>query len=560
MPMLLGALFAPIACPAGLRMEVQGNHVVDTGEIRRILGRSGEVPVSIARIQGIYYSRGYLSARFFVEYDRDSTSVKIRIEEGEQARYGNVNFKATIPVDEKELGRKLGAAAGMPFRPLDLDRRIKALLDEFDREGYPFVQIWIDGLEFHPGTGTVDLSLFLMDGGKKKLSKIVFEGLRRTRPEVASRISGLKEGETYSGDKVSQAVERLEAMQYFTSVRPARIVLSPDGGSVEAHIEVEEPRRRHSMAGAMGYAQGENGGSGVLSGFARMNLVNIGGRLKDLGVDWSNDGAGRSETRIRFLNRMFLGRRMDVGAEIEQTGLDTVYTWQSLGVRVGVPLHTGGGSYVKGGLSLHADRNIFSVGELLRSWRGRLTVGVSWFRRFAGRKGYIKSSVDVSIARKKSYNRSVPAASRHSQFIVGFKNALEVPMGRFRLHDSIVYNGIESNEESIPLSEQFYLGGAATLRGYRENQFHGTRTALNRLELRLGDQGEHVYLFADVGYVSSLKESPGGGTERDDFTRSGYGFGVRTPTSLGSVDLSFGVGERLSLEQTKVHVILGYDF
>jgi outer membrane protein insertion porin family len=125
----------------------------------------------------------------------------------------------------------------------------------------------------------------------------------------------------------------------------------------------------------------------------------------------------------------------------------------------------------------------------------------------------------------------------------------------------LVYRGLESGEEYIPLSEQFYVGGAATIRGYRENQFHGRRVAYVRSELRVGrSRRENGYLFVDGGYVLWENRSSTGVVTQDEEFPVGYGFGLRTESRVGNIDLSFGIGDKLSLRQTKVHVILNQSF
>jgi outer membrane protein insertion porin family len=120
---------------------------------------------------------------------------------------------------------------------------------------------------------------------------------------------------------------------------------------------------------------------------------------------------------------------------------------------------------------------------------------------------------------------------------------------------------IESKEDLVPVSEQYTLGGAATLRGYRENQFHSRRVAYSRSELLLGrSRSENAYLFADGGYFLDENVSPAGAVISNDRFRFGYGFGLRTASRVGNIDISFGVGEKLSLQQTKVHVILNRSF
>jgi outer membrane protein assembly factor BamA len=125
----------------------------------------------------------------------------------------------------------------------------------------------------------------------------------------------------------------------------------------------------------------------------------------------------------------------------------------------------------------------------------------------------------------------------------------------------IVYRGIESDEEYVPLSEQFYVGGAGTVRGYRENQFHGRRVGYARSELRLGkSRRENAYLFVDAGYVLEETQDADGLVAAGEEYPIGYGFGLRTESRVGNIDISFGVGEELSLQQTKVHVILNRRF
>jgi outer membrane protein assembly factor BamA len=211
--------------------------------------------------------------------------------------------------------------------------------------------------------------------------------------------------------------------------------------------------------------------------------------------------------------------------------------------------------------TLHADRNVYSEGDLRRSWRVRAGGGFSITGGAEEGKSYLYFEGSLSVARKKQYRRSSALGDLFSQYIVYASNQTDINFGLLRLHNLSVYRGIESREDIIPLSEQFYLGGAATLRGYRENQFHGSRVALSRWEIRFGRASyENLYFFVDGGYVFRMKEDTSGTASRENLFRAGYGFGIRTMTKLGDVDLSFGVGEKLSLQQTKVHVILGRRF
>jgi outer membrane protein assembly factor BamA len=449
----------------------------------------------------------------------------------------------------------LGIGAGAPYRPARLESRIRALLAEYDEAGLPFAQVWVDSVGYDAASNTVALKFYVVEGGERVIRGVEIQGLEKTRPELAVRISGIQTGQPYRASVLREAYARLSASGVFTDVRYPTVEMLPDGTGVEVVAVVEEPKRAHTFVSAIGYAEAEGEEERQISGLVDLRLNNIGGTLRDLATMWSNDGRDRVETRIDYRDRFFLGRRLGVGVRLHQIGLDTLYTWQSLGVEVERTFGTVGVT-----VAVHGDRNVFSVGEVTRSWRARGALGVRFHR--GGASGH---SMDVltrfTVARKRKVFRDRPDQTL-AQYIAEVETDVVVALGRvLRARNALVYRGLESNEDVVPLSERFYIGGARTLRGYKENQFNGRRVATARTELLLGrTRAENVYVFGDVGYVLRENLTAQGNVERDEIVRAGYGFGLRTGSPLGNVDLSFGVGEKPSLQQTKVHVLLEQSF
>jgi outer membrane protein insertion porin family len=101
----------------------------------------------------------------------------------------------------------------------------------------------------------------------------------------------------------------------------------------------------------------------------------------------------------------------------------------------------------------------------------------------------------------------------------------------------------------VPFHELLAVGGASSLRGYREEQFRGTRTAVGTLEYRylLGRHARAV-VFLDVGYFYR------GGPNFAKDTKLGYGIGLRGETRLGTISLDYGLGEGDDLLDGKLHV------
>ncbi len=113
----------------------------------------------------------------------------------------------------------------------------------------------------------------------------------------------------------------------------------------------------------------------------------------------------------------------------------------------------------------------------------------------------------------------------------------------------------------MPLSEQFRFGGANSLRGYREQEFHGSRAAWGAIELRVGaPRGSRLYTFYDLGYFAfeaqdPTPEDPERRTLRKGWPR-GYGLGILARTPGGDLSLAVGFPGTVDFDLAKLHVTL----
>lgn len=113
---------------------------------------------------------------------------------------------------------------------------------------------------------------------------------------------------------------------------------------------------------------------------------------------------------------------------------------------------------------------------------------------------------------------------------------------------------------TLPFFEQYFVGGAETLRGYREDRFWGKYLMLGSVELRQPlARGLKGVLFSDLG------DAWGGayqGVNIQGFDQSGFrphisvGVGIRVRTPLGPIRLDYGIGE----EGGRTHFSIGNVF
>ncbi|MGQ9525204.1 MAG: BamA/OMP85 family outer membrane protein [Armatimonadota bacterium] len=117
----------------------------------------------------------------------------------------------------------------------------------------------------------------------------------------------------------------------------------------------------------------------------------------------------------------------------------------------------------------------------------------------------------------------------------------------------------------VPFVEQFFVGGADSLRGYLESRFWGRRMFLASVEYRLpiGEALQGVG-FVDVGdawgspYQLGPESDPRGRFRQHSGFRPrvGVGVGLRVTTPIGPLRLDYGVGN----EGPRVHFSIGHAF
>ncbi len=544
-------------------MRVLGAHALSSQHATTLLRDNGFPSARAARaLQDAYIGEGFVFVAVSVTQEADS-SFTVVVDEGERARVGSARASGTKVRSEADVLAVLGLATGSAFEPKRLATGIETLLASYDDAGYPFAQVWIDSVGLDRERRVVDVALTVVEGDPRNVSGVVVEGLQKTRPALAARIAGIKTGEPYRAQTLEDAYLRMVGSGVFTDVAFPTVRVSSDGRGVDAVITVDEPKRSHTFAAALGYASSDGSSERVLSGLAQLELNNIGGTLKDFGASWSNDGAGRSQTKIGYRDRLFLGRLMTLGVKLEQVGQDTVYTWQSAGLDAERGVGRVAGMLTSVSLGIAGDRNVFSIGDLVNSTRVRGRAGVSTLVGSERRAAFARVGLAATLAEKNlEYREGFTGPADVSQWIYEARVEVLVPAfwSLYYSFDGLAQT-LESQEDSIPLPEQFYVGGARTVRGYREDQFHGRSVAYARNELRLGrTPREGFYCFVDAGYVLQQVTALDGALGENGLGLLGYGFGVRSASPLGRIDLSFAVSDELSLEQTKVHVLLEQNF
>jgi len=381
------------------------------------------------------------------------------------------------------------------------------------------------------------------------------EGLHVTRPAVLERALAGLAGRPFRPLDAEAARDRIARLGLFESVRYEGLDPEPDGRRARLVFRVAEPRY-NQFEGAVG-VQGAAGAVGA----ARVELGNLMGSGRALGVRWEARGPGLNDLGAHFAEPFVLGTPLAIELAVAHQVQDTLW----VRTRWGASGHVALGGAQRAEAGYEEERVVQGSGEVqeadLHTTRVAFERGVpeaaSGPRRLARLQLTATQSFKTEQLRPDS-ETSAPRSRRSQAGSADLDLQARRPLG------AAGGIGIElraaarfSTQRVLPLYERFPLGGATTLRGYDEEQFRADRFALARLEWSrwLGPAGARAFLFWDHAWLATRLADPGG-DHLQSLARDGVGFGLRLGTAGGLAGLDYGLEPGRPPLEGKVHLQL----
>jgi translocation and assembly module TamA len=455
--------------------------------------------------------------------------------------------------------------AGDVFRRSDFDQGITMVLRGAGEAGYPFARWVARDQELDESTRTVRVEARLLPGHAGFIGPVTSDLPEGRSANFLARAAGIRTGDLFQQSELDRAVQRLLARDLYATVGTPSVYLTSAADTVGVHFPVVARRKANHLQVVLGLSRTDDG-STRLSGQVDLDLPNMAGSGRALRVGWRDDGVRTSRFGFSYLEPLIFGTPLDMGLALDNEVDSEAYTRFRLDNVWRLPVVALWGLEVGVGW----DRVTYPVGTLERTSRVRGRGAIAHHRGDRTRSGW-EGLFAIETARRSATPRAEDEAD------VGASNQLaEVVTQRIFEVDSAgelmvsstlalagraAFRQLTGGDPAVPLSEQFRFGGAASLRGYRENEFHGSQAAWGAVELRIGRPlGSRLYTFYDLGYFEFKVPDPLDPTGQELLVTQGwprgYGLGLLARTRAGDISLAVGFPGTVDFDQAKLHVTL----
>lgn len=564
------------------RITIRGNSAISTEAIRAYVSQKIGSPYNPAQadrdrdqVKGMGYFNGEIGLSAIPNgvggVDETYTVAENPVIKHIVFTANTANGQPSVPSDK--LKTLIDTHEGQVLNTNTLVRDIDKLFNH--NSGYMRQQGYIADvsadINIDPNTGTLTIPLV-----EAYIQEIRVTGNKKTKIAVVTRELHSQAGDVLNEQRLQKDLTRVYNLGLFDQVGPLD-EQPTDVGKVIIAIPVVEKRSGQVSVG-VGYSS-----TSKLVGRAELAENNFRGMGERVSVNAEVGGiSSTSSLRLSFfepyLDKRHTSLNVSVYNEViyrfssnvyssgTQTGSNSNYTEQHRGVTFGVnrPLS----DTQSAGLTFRTESvksNNFDtpVQDTFIRQQGTVTaLGAQFsnntrdqdFSPASG--GLLSGSYEYGLANTTTVGNSASplAPGRHNVSKVGIDLrryiSLQGPRKLGDLKSSkrvfAVHLLLGFSNRDVPFFEQYFLGGADSLRGADTDRFWGNNLALGQAELRIpvskSDSFQGV-LFTDLGDAwGSIYQGQGLAQHNQFSLQSDYGVGVRLVTPIGPVRVDYAIG------------------
>ncbi len=439
----------------------------------------------------------------------------------------------------------------LDITPGALASAFRNIRDAYLENGYPFVSIHLDSLQFDEAN--LSAHLVIDRGPHCTWKQIHVKGDSSLSVQYISALIGIKKRDEYDESRLKQISNRIEQVAFLEEIRPHELLFTKEG--VELFVYAKQ-RAVSSVNGIVGF-QPNPDDKIQFTGDVNLKLLNVLKRGELLAIRWQSI-RDQTQSLKSKLNYPFLFKSpFGINSTFNLYKRDTSFL--ELNLSAGVQYSFSQGSYLTAFYN-RISSNVLSGGANNPSFSSLSSTesnnyGLSLQRQQLDylpnpSKGYtifVTGSAGIRKSRENDSSQLITDQVFRGQVL------LEKYIPIYRRHifrvagDFNFYNAPEIFENELTR-----FGGLGSQRGFNEDELTATTVAMFVFEYRfLLDRNSHIFAFFD----QTLYENAASNYYQDE--PFGFGVGFSFSTNLGVFSISYALGKQfdntIQFSNGKVH-------
>jgi outer membrane protein assembly factor BamA len=547
-----------------------------------------KLKTDVSKIANLFSSECYYNTNVKIDslaYSNDSLLIDINISviSGGQSLIGGLEIGGNTAFTKDEILNKWESKVGLCLFQTRFESDLENLISRYENSGYPFVSVKVGKISYADTVNSqLTVQIEIDEGPKVKIDRIEVEGNTDTKADVVIRETRIQQGEVYNSDRIKNIPRLLSRLKIFSSVNEPSLYLIPDTSKIIENINTQNnpfqtlfvnkekeiqtggllikivEGSTNTFDGVVGYLPGSVGEKGYFTGLVDVGMRNLFGTGRKLSVKWMREDKYSQEIGIRYVEPWLFDYPINVSGSFFQRQQDTTYIKRITELKSDFLITE---NFTLSGM--FNQENIIPSSEIAN--------------QYIQSSGTTSGGVEIHYDTRDDIYNPTSGVNYTSNYFVGGKKLYslkqKLTLQRIGLDVELFYetfsrqvaalglHGRELRSDDIEVSDLYRFSGTNTMRGYRENQFLGSRIVWTNLEYRfLMAKRSFFFGFFDFGYYYHPAIAKSNITSSSENAKYGYGIGMRIETGLGIIGVSFALGKGDSFSQAKLHFGIINDF
>jgi len=559
-------------------VEVEGNKNVSSDEIRKYMSTKPafwfiqkgafdeeKFQADLDRIRAAYRSKGFLDAKVTGKTEKGKNKeeivVIVVVEEGKKYLIGNLEVQGNLVFSEKELNQKIKLKPGDTFDYEKIKEDVEKIRMFYYDKGYMDAEVNLLH-KYDAAKDRMDLTYEIQAKEETYVGRINIIGNTKTKDVIIRRELRTYPGEKYDGEQLRKGKERIYNLGFFEDVY-LETVPTKVKNVKDLNVMVKETKTGDFSLGG-GYSSVD-----AFIGFVQirqrnfdiLNFPTFTGSGQDLVVR-AEAGSAKNNYYVSWTDPWIFDYPYLFGFDLYrneqkkfgESGYDYAERRTGGSLRLGKDLT----DEVNTGLLYNLEEVKISelpddVSNDLKDERGENVLSrLTWRLSYDTRDNKYSPSKGLMTGFSMENTGGFIGGDRDFYKFYGYSNYYHSIVDNVVLELSGRGGVVENyaDTDAVPIYERFYVGGATTIRGYKERGV-GPRDARDKNivvggKALLVGNAEVTFpvfkrlikgaVFYDVGNVTTQFSS----LFSDSEYKQGVGVGVRVKTPIGPVKLDYG--------------------
>ena len=461
------------------------------------------------------------------------------VETGPVAVISRLGFAGNRYFSEAKLRQLLylGNETNLPLEGLS---RLQAqILDLYTSRGYLFARVQTDSLVL-TDTG-IAAWLRIEEGKPLSVRKYRFSGNKVTSANTLLKVSGLGSARQIIPAVLSQAEGNLLRKPYIKSCH----ITPLDEQTLDIAIEEGNMSRAE---GLLGLSTNQLNQKNSLSGYLKLDFLNLWGTDRALNLVWKQLKAGNQSVSLTYHESGL--SRLPAAADLILTRTEQDSQWISLKAQFSAYYQT---LFQKSGLAYQTETltpaaQSSALTETVRYQR------VEAFWNYQQLDYSPNPSQGYAASLKYGLQNKSSGSCQKTKPVSEFDVETFIPLHK-RITGALALHGRQILDRHATVYEQYKMGGFQSLRGYYEDEFASWRLGWLNTELRyLLSRDTRVYLLLDEGVFASSDND-----YKYDLWAVGLGISIRTKIGIMRINYALPYRDKRFANMGSGLIHLGLD-